>query len=79
MPKDTVLDDRFTIHSPFLLALAGTTCVEEAVTVAVVGDEAVSGVLVLTVPDIVADEPMPGFCDTVYNDSLNALIISNFS
>ena len=63
IPNEIVLDDRLIITKPFLLALDATTCAEEVVTLAVAGVEPVSGVLVLTVPDIVADDPIPGFCD----------------
>lgn len=62
IPKDTVLDDRFMIINPLRLAFDATTCADEVVTLAVAGVDPVRGVLVLTVPVTVADDPIPGFC-----------------
>lgn len=63
MPNDIVSDDKFTMIRPLRLALAATACADAPVTVALVGAEPVKGVFVLTVPLIVADEPIPGFWD----------------
>jgi hypothetical protein len=63
---------------PFLLALADTTKDDEVVTLAFVGVEAVKGVFVLTIP-LCDDEPIPGFCTSLYKFNLKFLIISSLS
>lgn len=61
IPNEMLFDDVLISTRLLRDALAATACADVTPTDTFVGAEPVNGVFVFTVPEIVAEEPMPGF------------------